>query len=85
METKLDSVEEETEEAVAKVYLNPPPKERKLKKADKDRAKKIMSGKDLMAPPNKRSRSDAFSSHDFNDVMPQPENIPGPNTLSSAT
>jgi hypothetical protein len=77
MEMKLDSVEEETEEAVAEVHLDPPPKERKSKKADKDRAKKAVSSKNSMAPPQKRSRSNASSSHNFADVTTQPENIPG--------
>jgi hypothetical protein len=77
-ETILDSVEEETEEAIAEVHLDQPHKERKSKKADKDRAKKAVSGKDSMAPPNKHFRDD------FADVTPQ-ENIPGPNASSPAT
>jgi hypothetical protein len=85
MDGKLDPVEEEAEEVVAEVHLNPPPKERKSKKANKDRAKKIVSGKDSMAPPQKRSRTNAFNPHNFADVMTQPENTPGPTTSSSAT
>jgi hypothetical protein len=85
MDAKLDPVEEETEEVVAEVHLDPPPKERKSKKANKDRAKKVVSGKDSMAPPQKRSRTNAFSSHNFANVTTQPENTPGPNASSSAT
>jgi hypothetical protein len=40
MDAKLGPVEEEAEEVVAEVHLDPPPKERKSKKADKDRTKK---------------------------------------------
>jgi hypothetical protein len=75
---RRNSVEEENKEGVAKVHLDQPYKERKSKKADKDRAKKAVSGKDSMAPPNKRSH------HNFADITPQ-ENIPGPNASSSFT
>jgi hypothetical protein len=78
METKLDSVEEETEEAVAEVHLDQPPQGAQVEESRQRPRQKAVSGKDSMAPPNKRSR------HDFADVTPQ-ENIPGPNASSSAT
>jgi hypothetical protein len=79
MDAKLDPVEEEAEEVLAEVHLDTPPKERKSK-VDKDRTKKIVSWKDF-----KHSRTDAFNTHDFADVMTQAENTPGPTASSSAT
>jgi hypothetical protein len=50
MDAKLDTVDEADE-----VVVDPP---RKSKKADKDRAKKIVSGKTSMALPQRESLTD---------------------------